>query len=203
MPGRLHAKGRRSTRSRPYERRRRTRRVPRNQRGGENEGQTPTTWLAAAQKLHETANQEPVDFTSLRNQALSLTQGTGPALQGYTPPFLSDIIANIAVSLKEILQGQLPINSGAAFTAAMADLERYDNTIYTLIVRLETDLRREFRSQVLGRSGAETIGSVNLAAAPGDSRVPFVWIAFANLPEGQLEPRVPILITEIPPDTPK
>jgi hypothetical protein len=192
MPGRLHTKGRRSTRSRPYERRRRTRRAPRNQRGGENEGQTLTTWLAAAKQLHEKLGPAPQDFASLRNPALSLTQGAGPILEGYTPPFLGDIMANVAISLGEILPGQR-IDSGATFTAAMKHLDQYENSIYKLIVGLEGFLRKIFQGQVL----AQSIGisaQVSLSTPPPvDGPTPFVWIAFANLPEGQLEPRAPVL----------
>ena len=191
MPGKLSAKGRRSTRSRAYERRRRTRRAPRQQRGGEL--QALRSWLTVAGELHEkppTSEQQGFG-TVLRKPELTLTPGSGPTLEGYTPPFLSDIMTNTAVGIGEFMGGRR-ITSGAELTAAMQYLREKDKPFYSLIVGLEIALQKAYLGQVRGQTLPEPFPVVSLADTPTD-KTPFVWIAYANLPDGTLEPRVPVL----------
>lgn len=191
MPGKLSAKGRRSTRSRAYERRRRTRRAPRQQRGGELHALR--IWLTAAGELHEKApTPEQSEFaTALQKPELALAPGTGPALESYIPPFLSDIMTNTAVSIGELMGGRR-ITSGAELTAAMQYLREKEKSFYSLVVGLETDLRKVYLSQVRGQTLPTPFPVISLADAPTE-KTPFVWIAYANLPDGTLEPRVPVL----------
>jgi hypothetical protein len=100
-------------------------------------------------------------------------------------------MTNTAVSIGELMGGRR-ITSGAELTAAMQYLREKEKSFYSLVVGLETDLRKVYLSQVRGQTLPTPFPVISLADAPTE-KTPFVWIAYANLPDGTLEPRVPVL----------
>lgn len=181
MPG-IRKHGRRSTRGRPYERRRRTRR----QRGGAN---GLSQWLSAAGEFYKASTTAHPNFIDLRKEELTLTPGTGPELINYYPKYLSDIITNSAVSL-----GEQRIQTISEATAKMNDLKTSNPEFYSLLFELEVDLRMAFATEVdklvVDKSAIESaVSLINTTSA----NMPIIWIAYANIPMGQLTPRVPVL----------
>lgn len=189
MPGKLLARGRRSTKSRPFERRRRTRRMRRShQRGGDpQQVQLLDAWLGEAKTLHDTPRSLPYMFEELKKSSLQLTSAHGgpmlPEESGFAPPYLGDILTSVALGL-----GQQRIQTGEEFTNAMALLQRREPLFYEMLITLESILR-----QRAGRTSVEPT-PVNLSVPPTDGKTPFVWIAYANLPDIPLEPVAPILV---------
>ena len=184
MPG-IKKNGRRSTRGRPYERRRRTRR----QRGGANGAPTLSAWLSAAQEFYKAGATARPSLVELRKEELTLTPGAGPELAGYYPKYLSDIMTNVAVSL-----GDQRIQAIAEAAAKMNNLKESDPEFYSLLFELEVDLRIAFATEVdrTATSKQAIEGSVALTN-PAAEVTPLIWIAYANIPTGQLNPRVPVL----------
>lgn len=184
MPG-IRKHGRRSTRGRPYERRRRTRR----QRGGANGAQTLPAWLAAAQEFYKASASAHPSLVELRKEELTLTPGAGPELTSYYPKYLSDIMTNAAVSL-----GDQRIQTIQEAAAKMNSLKNSDPEFYSLLVELEVDLRMAFATEVDRTATSKEAVEASVALTnSATENTPLIWIAYANIPVGQLNPRVPVL----------
>ena len=100
----------------------------------------------------------------------------------YSPPYLGDIMTSVALGL-----GQQRIQTGVEFTNAMGLLKTQEPMFYDLLVSLETTLRRRYQATT------GTLPPVDLSVTPTDNKTPFVWIAYANLPNIPLEPAAPTL----------
>ncbi len=181
---------RRSTRSRPYERRRRTRRA-RKQHGGDAGQNARINWFQAAKALHAAP---PAATIAQRDPQLQLPVGGGPTLSNYFPPYLGDIVTNIAIGLGN---GER-IQSFPQFARAIEYLEKNDKDFFTFLTELEKDLRILNMSQVQGVTGAPPPFNLSNPAPPV---TPFLWIAYSHLPDGELEPRAPVLgdVTDLVP----
>jgi hypothetical protein len=175
---------RRSTRSRPYERRRRTRRARKQHQHGGDAGQNALiNWFQAAQALHAAP---PAATIAQRDPRLQLPVGGGPTLSNYYPPYLGDIVTNIAIGLGD---GER-IQSFPQFARAIEYVEKNDKDFFEFMTELEKDLRTLYMSQVQGITGTPVAFYLS---NPTPSVTPFLWIAYSHLPDGDLEPRAPVL----------
>lgn len=109
----------------------------------------------------------------------------------YYPPYLGDILTNIAVGLGDSIQ------TYAQFIGAMEFLRSNDKDFFVFMTELEKDLRIFYQGNVVGET--DSIPPVNLADQT-QTKTPFILIAYANLPPGSAEPRVPVLgdVADIP-----